>query len=162
MTTGTSIGLLIRNTDQRSKDYGDIAETFRPGHADYTYWMKFGQRDYRGGGRSSARLTAQSWRRAPWRRSGWRSATVSRYAVTAQIGDIAIPFESHDNVNDNSVFRPSSRGLAETGRAGKLHGRAAQSGDELWREDLRRNHRFAGRLGRTALRPTLTPTLHTP
>ena len=50
-TTGTPIGLLIENTDQRSQDYGDIAQTFRPGHADYTYWQKYGIRDYRGGGR---------------------------------------------------------------------------------------------------------------
>jgi chorismate synthase len=57
-TTGTSIGLLIENTDQRSKDYSDIQDLFRPGHADYTYHQKFGQRDYRGGGRSSARETA--------------------------------------------------------------------------------------------------------
>jgi chorismate synthase len=57
-TTGTPIGLLIRNQDQRSQDYGKIAETFRPGHADYTYWQKYGIRDYRGGGRSSARETA--------------------------------------------------------------------------------------------------------
>ena len=57
-TTGTSIGLLIENTDQRSKDYGEIAERFRPGHADVTYWQKYGIRDYRGGGRSSARETA--------------------------------------------------------------------------------------------------------
>ncbi|WLF82908.1 chorismate synthase [Moraxella sp. ZY210820] len=57
-TTGTPIGLLIRNTDQKSKDYGNIAETFRPNHADYTYSMKYGFRDYRGGGRSSARETA--------------------------------------------------------------------------------------------------------
>src|SRR5574340_703430 len=57
-TTGTPIALLIRNEDQRSKDYGNIAETFRPGHADYTYWHKYGIRDPRGGGRSSARLTA--------------------------------------------------------------------------------------------------------
>ena len=57
-TTGTPICLLIRNTDQRSKDYSNIAETFRPGHADYTYWHKYGIRDPRGGGRSSARLTA--------------------------------------------------------------------------------------------------------
>ncbi len=56
-TTGTPIALLIRNTDQRSKDYGDIVETFRPGHADYTYWHKYGIRDPRGGGRSSARET---------------------------------------------------------------------------------------------------------
>ena len=57
-TTGTPIGLLIRNKDQRSKDYGEIANQFRPGHADYTYQMKYGHRDYRGGGRSSARETA--------------------------------------------------------------------------------------------------------
>lgn len=57
-TTGTPIQLMIRNTDQRSKDYGDIAEKFRPGHADITYWQKYGIRDYRGGGRSSARETA--------------------------------------------------------------------------------------------------------
>ena len=58
VTTGTPIALLIRNTDQRSKDYGNILDTFRPGHADYTYWRKYGLRDPRGGGRSSARLTA--------------------------------------------------------------------------------------------------------
>ena len=56
-TTGTAIGFLVRNEDQRSKDYGNIAETFRPGHADYTYWQKYGIRDYRGGGRASARET---------------------------------------------------------------------------------------------------------
>ncbi|KJS44003.1 MAG: chorismate synthase [Rhodospirillaceae bacterium BRH_c57] len=58
MTTGTPIGLLIENTDQRSKDYGAIAQQFRPGHADVTYWQKYGIRDHRGGGRSSARETA--------------------------------------------------------------------------------------------------------
>ena len=57
-TTGTPIALLIRNEDQRSKDYGSIAESFRPGHADYTYWQKYGIRDHRGGGRASARETA--------------------------------------------------------------------------------------------------------
>ena len=58
VTTGTPISLLIRNTDQRSKDYGEIKDTFRPGHADYTYWAKYGMRDFRGGGRASARETA--------------------------------------------------------------------------------------------------------
>ncbi|MFL2771354.1 MAG: chorismate synthase [Rhodospirillaceae bacterium] len=58
LTTGTAIGLIIRNVDSKSKDYSDIAEKFRPGHADYTYWKKYGIRDYRGGGRSSARETA--------------------------------------------------------------------------------------------------------
>ncbi|MEQ9036872.1 MAG: chorismate synthase [Silicimonas sp.] len=58
VSTGTPIQLMIRNTDQRSKDYGDISEKFRPGHADITYWQKYGIRDHRGGGRSSARETA--------------------------------------------------------------------------------------------------------
>src|SRR6201982_4099360 len=57
-TTGTPIALLIRNEDARSKDYANIADTFRPGHADYTYWQKYGIRDYRGGGRQSAPATA--------------------------------------------------------------------------------------------------------
>src|SRR5712672_286183 len=57
-TTGTAIGFLIRNEDARSKDYAAIADSFRPGHADYTYWQKYGIRDYRGGGRQSARETA--------------------------------------------------------------------------------------------------------
>src|SRR5207302_8135979 len=57
-TTGTPIALLIRNQDARSKDYANIADTFRPGHADYTYWQKYGIRDYRGGARESARETA--------------------------------------------------------------------------------------------------------
>ena len=107
VTTGTPIGLLIRNTDQRSKDYGNIAQTFRPGHADYTYWMKFGQRDYRGGGRSSARLTA------PIVAAGAvaKKWLAQRYGVTvrgycAQIGDVEIPFESHDSVNENPFFAP--------------------------------------------------------
>src|SRR5947208_16796384 len=72
-TTGTPIALLIRNTDQRSKDYANIADTFRPGHADYTYWQKYGIRDYRSGRRQSARETvvrlaaggnARKWGRA--------------------------------------------------------------------------------------------------
>ena len=58
LTTGTPIALVIENTDARSKDYGDIRDKFRPGHADYTYWAKYGVRDYRGGGRQSARETA--------------------------------------------------------------------------------------------------------
>jgi len=107
VTTGTPIGLLIRNTDQRSKDYGNIAQTFRPGHADYTYWMKFGQRDYRGGGRSSARLTAPIVAAGAVAKK-WLS---ERYGVTvrgycAQIGDVAIPFESWADVNGNPFFAP--------------------------------------------------------
>ena len=80
ITTGTPIQLMIRNTDQRSKDYSDIAEKFRPGHADITYWQKYGVRDYRGGGRSSARETA----------SRVAAGGVAREAIKALLPDLQI------------------------------------------------------------------------
>jgi chorismate synthase len=106
-TTGTPICLLIRNTDQRSKDYGDIAQTFRPGHADYAYLQKYGLRDPRGGGRSSARLTAPMVAAGAVAKK-WlleRHGTVFRGCM-AQIGEIAIPFESWDHVSQNPFFAP--------------------------------------------------------
>src|SRR5881227_3405940 len=98
-TTGTAIGFIVRNEDSRSKDYAAIAEKFRPGHADYTYWQKYGVRDPRGGGRASARETvirvaagaiAKKWLR-------------ERYGVRvrgylAQVGATAIPFKSWDEI----------------------------------------------------------------
>jgi chorismate synthase len=104
-TTGTAIGFLIRNEDQRSKDYSALADTFRPGHADYTYWQKYGLRDYRGGGRASARETtirvaagaiAKKWLR-------------ERYGVQvrghlAQLGPNPIAFKSWDAVDQNPFF----------------------------------------------------------
>ncbi|MEW5943731.1 MAG: chorismate synthase [Pseudomonadota bacterium] len=104
-TTGTPIALLIRNEDQRSKDYGNIADTFRPGHADYTYWQKYGIRDYRGGGRSSARETAARVAAGAIAKK-WLQA---RYGVTirgylSQLGPIEIPFRSWDAVNANPFF----------------------------------------------------------
>src|SRR3982751_2557180 len=113
-TTGTPICLLIRNTDQRSKDYGNIAQTFRPGHADYTYWHKYGIRDPRGGGRSSARLTApmvgagavaRKWLQAQ------HGTTIAGYMT--QLGDIAIPFESLEHVPDNPFFAPNQSDIAQ-------------------------------------------------
>jgi chorismate synthase len=109
MTTGTPIGLLIRNQDQRSKDYGNIADTFRPGHADYTYTQKYGFRDYRGGGRSSARETAvrvaagaiaRKWLKERFGISirGWMSA----------LGPIEIPFVSADDIDGNAFFAPNA------------------------------------------------------
>lgn len=80
-TTGTPIALLIRNVDQRSKDYSEIARTFRPGHADYTYFSKFGVRDPRGGGRSSARLTAPTVAAGAVARQ-WLAAQYGRSAAT--------------------------------------------------------------------------------
>ena len=104
-TTGTPIALLIRNEDQRSKDYGNIAETFRPGHADYTYWQKYGIRDPRGGGRSSARLTAPVVGAAAIAKK-WLQ---QQYGTTfrgcmSQLGDIVIPFESWEHVPNNPFF----------------------------------------------------------
>ena len=104
-TTGTPIALLIRNEDQRSKDYGNIAETFRPGHADYTYWHKYGIRDPRGGGRSSARLTAPVVGAAAIARK-WlhqQYGTVFKGCMS-QLGEIAIPFEAWEHVPDNPFF----------------------------------------------------------
>lgn len=104
-TTGTPIALLIRNRDQRSQDYGKIAETFRPGHADYTYWQKYGIRDYRGGGRSSARETAVRVAAAAiakkWLKE--RHGVVVR-GYMSQIGDIEIPFRSWEDVGNNAFF----------------------------------------------------------
>jgi chorismate synthase len=97
--------LLIRNTDQRSKDYGNIADTFRPGHADYTYWHKYGIRDPRGGGRSSARETAVRVAAGAIAKK-WLSeqfGIVIRGHMT-QIGDVAIPFKSWDLVDTNPFF----------------------------------------------------------
>jgi len=106
-TTGTPIALLIRNTDQRSKDYGNILQTFRPGHADYTYWQKYGIRDPRGGGRSSARLTAPTVAAGAVARKWLKE----RYGTTfqghmTQVGELQIPFESWDHVPNNPFFAP--------------------------------------------------------
>lgn len=106
-TTGTPIGLLIRNEDQRSKDYGNIAETFRPGHADYTYWQKYGIRDYRGGGRSSARETATRVAAGAIAKK-WLA---ERYGVTirgymSRLGPIEIPFKDWAAVGENAFFAP--------------------------------------------------------
>lgn len=107
-TTGAPIGLLIRNEDQRSQDYGNIAQTFRPGHADYTYWQKYGIRDYRGGGRSSARETAVRVAAGAIAKKWLKK----RYGVVirgymSQLGEIEISFESWDVVNQNPFFSPN-------------------------------------------------------
>ena len=106
-TTGTPICLLIKNTDQRSKDYGNILETFRPGHADYTYLHKYGLRDPRGGGRASARLTAPMVAAGSVAKK-WlaeKYGTSFRGCMT-QIGDITIGFEDWAHVPDNPFFAP--------------------------------------------------------
>jgi chorismate synthase len=106
-TTGTPIALLIRNTDQRSKDYGDITDTFRPGHADYTYWQKYGIRDPRGGGRSSARETTMRVAAAVIAKK-WLA---ERYGVRvrgylAQLGELAPEGFDWNAVEQNPFFWP--------------------------------------------------------
>ena len=106
-TTGTPIALLIANTDQRSKDYGDILQTFRPGHADYSYWRKYGIRDPRGGGRSSARLTAPTVAAGAVAKKWLQTqlGTTVQGCMT-QIGEVPIGFESWDHVAHNPFFAP--------------------------------------------------------
>jgi chorismate synthase len=104
-TTGTPIGLLIRNVDARSKDYSKIKDTFRPGHADYTYWQKYGIRDYRGGGRQSARETAVRVAAAAVAKKWLRE----KYGIVvrgylSQLGPIEVPFKTWDVVNSNPFF----------------------------------------------------------
>jgi chorismate synthase len=108
-TTGTPIGLLIRNRDQRSQDYGDIARTFRPGHADYAYAQKYGFRDYRGGGRASARETAARVAAGAIARKWLRE----RYGVSirgwmSQLGTIEIPFADAGEIDKNPFFAPDA------------------------------------------------------
>lgn len=113
-TTGTPIALLIRNQDQRSKDYGNLLDTFRPGHADYTYWQKYGIRDPRGGGRSSARLTAPVVGAAAVAKK-WlfeQYGTIFKGCMS-QLGDIAIPFESWEHVRENPFFAANASIISE-------------------------------------------------
>ena len=113
-TTGTPIALLIRNTDQRSKDYGNIAQQFRPGHADYTYWHKYGIRDYRGGGRSSARETAARVAAGAvakkWLREQFQTEII---CYVTQIGEKIISFEDESLINQNPFFAANQSQLAD-------------------------------------------------
>lgn len=107
-TTGTPIALLIRNEDARSKDYGSLIDTFRPGHADYTYWQKYGIRDHRGGGRASARETAVRVAAAAIARK-WLN---EKYGVVirgylSQLGPHQVPFKNWEAVGGNPFFAAS-------------------------------------------------------
>ena len=113
-TTGTPIALLIRNEDAKSRDYANIADTFRPGHADYTYWHKYGIRDYRGGGRQSARETAVRVAAG----SVARKWLAERYGVAVrghmtELGSNAIAFEGWQHVDENPFFAANASMIAE-------------------------------------------------
>ena len=113
VTTGTSIGLLIENVDQRSKDYGEIARSYRPGHADYTYDAKYGIRDYRGGGRSSARETAMRVAAGGIARKILQGVTIRGALV--QMGPHKIDRARFDwnEVNNNPFFCPDAKAATE-------------------------------------------------
>jgi chorismate synthase len=113
-TSGTAIAFLVRNEDQKSKDYAAIANTFRPGHADYTYWRKYGVRDYRGGGRASARETVVRVGAGAIARKWLRE----RYGVQirgrlSQLGPIEIPLTSWEDVDQNPFFAADAQIVAQ-------------------------------------------------
>jgi chorismate synthase len=108
-TTGTPVALLIRNQDARSKDYGSLIDTFRPGHADYTYWQKYGIRDHRGGGRASARETAVRVAAAAIARKWLRETYgVLIHGYLSQLGPHQVPFKTWEAVTGNPFFAPDA------------------------------------------------------
>lgn len=112
VTTGTSIGLIIQNTDQRSQDYSAIKDVFRPGHADYTYEQKYGVRDYRGGGRSSARETAMRVAAgAVAKKYLLEKFGVKVRGYMSQMGDITCELKDWDLVETNPFFCPDESKL---------------------------------------------------
>ncbi len=112
-TTGTPIALLIANTDQRSRDYANLLDTFRPGHADYTYEQKYGLRDPRGGGRASARLTAPSVAAAAVARKWLQQAYGTTFTGwMVQLGEVVIPFEAESHIPDNPFFAANASDIA--------------------------------------------------
>ncbi|WP_445000795.1 chorismate synthase [Halomonas mongoliensis] len=113
VTTGTAIGLLIENTDQRSKDYGNIKDQFRPAHADYSYHHKYGVRDYRGGGRSSARETAMRVAAGAIAKQYLASQGITVRGYMSQLGPIAIDFKQWEAVEQNAFFCPDPERVAE-------------------------------------------------
>src|SRR5690242_12533833 len=113
-TTGTPIALLIRNEDARSKDYAAIADTFRPGHADYTYWQKYGIRDHRGGGRQSARETAVRVAAGAIARQWLRAQQgVEVRGHMTHLGEYAIPFEGLEHVDHNAFFAANASNVGD-------------------------------------------------
>ncbi|WP_288388994.1 chorismate synthase [uncultured Alteromonas sp.] len=111
-TTGTSIGLLIKNKDQRSQDYSNIADRFRPGHADYTYDQKYGSRDYRGGGRSSARETAVRVAAGGIAKKYLKEVHgVEVHGYLSQLGPISVESVDHAVTNTNPFFCPDESKL---------------------------------------------------
>lgn len=112
-TTGTSIGLMIENTDQRSKDYSKIKDRFRPMHADYTYQHKYGDRDYRGGGRSSARETAMRVAAGAIAKKYLSQKGISIQGYLSQLGPIKIETVDWDTIESNPFFCPDPSKIAE-------------------------------------------------
>lgn len=112
-TTGTPIGVVIENTDQRSKDYSDIKDLFRPAHADYSYQQKYGTRDYRGGGRSSARETAIRVAGGAIAKKVLAQVGIKIQGYISQMGDIVIEAKDLSAINENAFFCPDPARVPE-------------------------------------------------
>ena len=113
-TTGASIGMIIENTDQKSKDYSNIKDAFRPSHADYTYNQKYGDRDYRGGGRSSARETAMRVAAGAIAKKYLKERCgVEIFGYVSQLGPIAAERFERDVIENNPFFFPDPDKIAE-------------------------------------------------
>jgi chorismate synthase len=130
-TTGTPIGLVIKNQDQKSKDYGDIKDKFRPGHADYTYFKKYGIRDYRGGGRSSARETAMRVAAGAIAKKILKHHNIEIYGFCSQIGELKIEFKDKDFINNNPFFIADSSAIED---CEKLINKIRKQGDSIGAE----------------------------
>src|SRR5690554_2282148 len=113
VTTGTAIDLVIENTDQRSRDYGNIKDQFRPAHADYSYHHKYGVRDYRGGGRSSARETAMRVAAGAIAKKYLATWGISVRGYMSQLGPIELDFRSWEAVGENAFFCPDPARVPE-------------------------------------------------
>ena len=147
MTTGTPIGLLIENTDQRSRDYGDIKDKFRPGHADYTYQQKYGIRDYRGGGRSSARETTMRVAAGAIAKKYLKGRLgIEVRGYLSQLGPIELAATDLGSIDDNAFF------CADPSRIDEL---------DKFMDDLRREGRFYWRENKRA-RANVPPGLGEP
>ena len=114
-TTGTPISLMVRNTDQRSRDYGNIAYSYRPGHADYTFDAKYGFRDYRGGGRSSGRETIGRVASGAVASKLLASLGISFCTYTKSIGPVSIENFSPEEINNNAFYMPDADAAAKAG-----------------------------------------------
>jgi chorismate synthase len=149
-TTGTPIGLLIENTDHRTKDYSEIKDQFRPAHADFTYWKKYGVRDYRGGGRSSARETAMRVAAGAIAKKYLELNFQTKIrGYLSQLGPIVVEKVDLEEVEKNPFFLPR---CDKSRRNGRVYGGLKQGGRLNWGSNKCSGVKYPYRIGRTCIR----------